>query len=253
VASGPCRNPARRSGWRFAIIAIASSCAHTQSGSTVEIASGPLPRFCTTEECAVVVEHNADIESCECAARQVDETLGARMDVVFAVPAGGGKAKVAVGRAIAAPDSLQKCVLERAAGWTFPSSAGGAARFRTGIIFAPDDQGACPPGPNASVRHATASKDRVRAALAARRDEVKACVQQALGSADPMGRVVVTLIFNRDGRVIQAQVDESTVHDERIDACITDHAYAWSLPRPTPPGVVTVSYPYSFAPDTPPP
>jgi hypothetical protein len=200
----------------------------------------------------VVVSHNVDIESCECAARQLDESLGARMDVVFAVPAGGGKAKVALGRTIAAPTSLQKCVLDRAADWSFPAPAGGATRFRTGIIFAPDDHGACPPGPNASVRHATANKEMVRAALAARRDEVKACVQQTLGgTAEPNSRIVVTLVFNREGHVIQAQVDEATVHDERVESCITDRAYAWSLPRPTPPGVVTVSYPYSFAPDAP--
>jgi len=216
------------------------------------MATGPLPRFCAADECAVVVSHNVDIESCECAARQYDETLGARLDLVFAVPAGGGRAKVAVGRAIGTPESLQKCVVERAADWSFPSPAGGATRFRAGVIFAPDDQGACPPGPNAPVRRATASKEKVRAALAARRDEVKACVQQALGTTtEPTGRLVVTLIFNREGRVIQAQVDEATVGDDRVKACITDHAYAWSLPRPTPPGVVTVSYPFSFAPEPP--
>jgi len=66
---------------------------------------------------------------------------------------------------------------------------------------------------------------------------------------EPTGRVVVTLIYNRDGNVIQAQVDEATVHDERVESCITDHAYAWAMPKPTPPGVVTVSYPYSFAPE----
>jgi len=237
--------------WRLAIVAVVASCAHTQP-TTVELASGPLPRFCAADECAVVVSHNVDIESCECAARQYDETLGARLDLVFAVPSGGGKAKVAVGRAIGTPESLQKCVVERAGDWTFPSPAAGATRFRAGIIFAPDDHGACPPGPNASVRHATASKEKIRAALAARQDEVKACVQKALGGAsEPTGRVVVTLIFNRDGRVIQAQVDEATVHDQRVDECITDRAYDWSLPRPSPPGVVTVSYPYSFAPEAP--
>lgn len=247
MGSGP--RFTRRWRWQFAIVAIAASCAHTQS-STIEVASGPLPRFCAADECAVVVSHNVDIESCECAARQFDETLGARLDLVFAVPAGGGKAKVAVGRAIGTTDALKRCVVERAGDWSFPPPAGGATRFRTGIIFAPDDKGACPPGPNAPVRRATASKEKVRAALAARRDEVKACVQQATGGAtEPTGRVVVTLIFNRDGRVIQAQVDEATVHDDRVDACITDHAYGWSLPRPVPPGVVTASYPYSFAPE----
>jgi hypothetical protein len=242
--------PGSRPGWGLAIIALVSSCAHSQP-ATIETATGPQARFCSADECAVVVEHNVDIESCECAARQYDETLGARMDLVFSVPAGGGTAKVAVGRSVAAPEALQKCVLERAAAWSFPAPAGGATKFRTGIIFAPDDHGACPPGPNASVRRATASKEKVRAALAARRDEVKACYQQALGSADPAGRVVLTLIFKRDGKVIQAQVDEATTHDARVEECITDHAYGWPLPRPTPPGVVTVSYPFSLAPDTP--
>jgi hypothetical protein len=180
--------------------------------------------------------------------------LGARLDLVFAVPAGGGKAQVAVGRAIGSPESLKKCVLERAAAWSFPSPASGATQFRTGIIFAPDDHGACPPGPNAPVRRATASREQIRAALAARQGEVTACYQEALGStADPNGRVVVTLIFNRDGRVIQAQIDETTLHDARLEACITDRAYAWPLPKPSPPGVVTVSYPYSFVPEVAPP
>ena len=237
--------------WRLAIVAVALSCAHTQPAA-VELASGPLPRFCAADECAVVVSHNVDIESCECAARQYDETLGARLDLVFDVPAGGGKAQVAVGRAIGSPASLQKCVLERAAGWSFPAPASGATRFRTGVIFAPDDHGACPPGPNAPVRRATASKERIRAAMAARQNEVKACYQKVPGAAAE-GRVVVTLIYNRDGRVIQAQIDEATVHDERVEACITDHAYDWSMPKPTPPGVVTVSYPYSFGPEPAPP
>ena len=91
---------------------------------------------------------------------------------------GGGKAQVAVGRAIGSTDSLQQCVLERASTWSFPSPAAGATPFRTGIIFAPDDHGACPPGPNAAVRRATASKERLRTALAARQDEVKACYQR---------------------------------------------------------------------------
>jgi hypothetical protein len=231
-------------------VGLAWSCAHGQPAG-LELAPGaPLPRFCTADECAVVVSHNVDIESCECAARQYDETLGARLDLVFAVPPGGGKPQVGVGRAIGSPAALQKCVLERAADWSFPPPGSGATRFRTGIIFAPDDHGACPPGPNAPVRRATASKERIRAALAARENEVKACYRQAPGAGtEPTGRVVVTLIYNRDGNVIQAQVDEATVHDERVESCITDHAYAWAMPKPTPAGVVTVSYPYSFAPE----
>lgn len=241
-----------RPGWLYAVVALAASCAHSPPGALELPAGAPLPRFCTADECAVVVSHNVEIESCECAARQYDETLGARLDLIFAVPAGGGKAQVAVGRAIGSNDSLQRCVIERAENWTFPAPASGATRFRTGVIFAPDDHGACPPGPNASVRRATAPKERIRAALAARQDEVKACYQQAVGNAaQSPGRVVVTLIFNRDGRVIQAQVDEATVHDDRLETCITDHAYAWSMPKPTPPGVVTVSYPYSFGTEMP--
>lgn len=238
----------RRQRWLWAIVAVASACAHNPPPSPGLASNGPLPRFCAADECAVIVSHNVDIESCECAARQYDEALGARLDLVFAVPAAGGKAEVAVGRAIGATPALERCVTERAAGWSFPAPAGGATRFRSGIIFAPDPHGACPPGPRASLLRATANKESVRATLAARRNEVKSCFQA--GSASPApDRVVVTLIFNRDGRVIQAQVDEATVHDQQVEACITDKAYAWLLPKPEPPGVVTVSYPYSFAAD----
>jgi len=250
VAAGP------RRGWLYAVVVLAVSCAHAPPAGLELPPGAPLPRFCAADECAVIVNHNVEIEGCECAARQYDETLGARMDLVFAVPAGGGKPQVAVGRAIGSPDSLQKCILDRAANWSFPSPAGGATRFRTGIIFAPDDRGACPPGPNAPVRRATASKERIRTALAARQNEVKACYQQPAGNAaaaEPPGRLVLTLMFNRDGKVIQAQVDDATVHDERAESCITDKAYEWPMPKPAPAGVVTVTYPYSFAPDVAPP
>jgi hypothetical protein len=253
VAAGSCRWLGKV-GSIGLLAVVAAACSHNQPAPLTLAKDAPLPRFCAADECAVVVEHNVDIESCECAARQIDETLGARLDLVFAVPAGGGKAQVAVGRAIGSTAELQKCVLDRAEAWSFPSPAGGATQFRTAIIFTPDDRGACPPGPNASVRRATASKEKLRAALAARHDEVKACYGQGSGSAAPTaGRLVMTLIFNRDGRVIQAQVDEATVKDEKAEACVTDKAYAWMLPRPTPPGVVTVSYPYSFGSDGPTP
>src|SRR6185436_6672398 len=125
-------------------LAMAGSCAHSQPAGPAQPGAAALPRFCAADECAVIVSHNVDIESCECAARQYDETRGARLDLVFEVPAARGKAQVAIGREIASPDALQKCVLDRAAGWSFPAPASGATRFRTGIIFAPDPHSACP-------------------------------------------------------------------------------------------------------------
>lgn len=228
-----------------------AACAHKPPPAPqVAPTGGPLPRFCEQDECAAIVSHNTEIESCECASRQYDDTLGARVDLVFAVPAGGGKAQVSVGRAVSAPETLRACVLERAAAWSFPAPAAGASRFRTGIIFAPDDSGPCPPSPTSGVRRATAPKERVRAALAARRDDVKACYQEAQGTTTALkARAVLTLMFNRNGEVIQAQVDEAAPRDERVERCITDRAYEWQMPRPSPPGVVTASYPYTFGDD----
>jgi hypothetical protein len=230
-----------------------AGCAHKPPPPPQTAATGePLPRFCAQDECAAIVSHNSEIESCECASRQYDDTLGARVDLVFAVPAGGGKAQVSVGRAVSAPEALRACVLERATAWSFPAPSSGASRFRTGIIFAPDDKGPCPPGPESGVRRATAPKERVRAALAARRNDVKACYQDALGAATAVkARAVLTLMFNRNGEVIQAQVDEAAPRDERAERCITDRAYDWQMPRPSPPGVVTASYPYTFGDDAP--
>jgi hypothetical protein len=242
---------ARRLAW-LPLLAL-SACAHKPLSPAAAAAptGEALPRFCVQEECDAIVSHNTDIESCECAARQYDDTLGARVDLVFAVPAGGGKAQVTVGRAVAAPEMLRECVLQRAASWSFPAPSGGAARFRTGIIFAPDGGGPCPPGPSSPVRRATAPKERVRAALAAHRDDVKACYQEALGPGVAVkARAVLTLMFNRNGEVIQAQVDEAAPRHERAERCITDRAYEWQMPRPAPAGVVTASYPYTLGEDT---
>jgi hypothetical protein len=243
----------RRLTW-LSLLAIAA-CAHKPPPPPTTAATGEaLPRFCLADECATIVSHNVDIESCECASRQYDDTLGARVDLVFSVPAGGGKAQVSVARAVAAPETLRACVLERASAWSFPAPSGGAARFRTGIIFAPDDSGPCPPGPNAPVRRATAPKERVRAAMVAHSDAVKACYQSALGAAAAVrARAVLTLMFNRNGEVIQAQVDDAAPRDERAERCIADLAYEWQMPRPTPAGVVTASYRYTFGDDLPPP
>jgi hypothetical protein len=234
-----------------AFLAIAS-CAHN-AAPPAEAANAhvgeALPRFCVGDECGVVMRHNAETESCECAARMQDEALGARVDLVFAVPASGGKAEAWVGRAVSAPETLQRCLLARAAGWSFPSPSGGPTRFRTGIIFAPDEKGPCPARANAPLRQARVDKEKTRLALAARRGEVRACFEEALGrSPELAARTVVTLMLNRDGLVIQAQVDESTFPDDKIERCIVDKAYGWQLPKPSPPGVVTVTYPYSFAP-----
>ena len=166
------------------------------------------------------------------------------------MPAGGGKADAWIGRAVSLPEPLRRCLLARAAGWSFPAPAGGATRFRTEIVFAPDQNGPCPPRANAPLRRARIDKERTRVALAARRAEVKACYGEALDrSADLGARTVVTLMVNRDGLVILAQVDESTLPDEKAERCIIEKAYGWQLPRPSPPGVVTVTYPYSLAPE----
>ena len=103
------------------------------------------------------------------------------------------------------------------------------------------------------MRRATAPKERVRAALAAHREDVKSCYQAALGPGVAVkARAVLTLMFNRNGEVIQAQVDEAAPRDERAERCITDRAYEWQMPRPSPSGVVTASYPYTLGEDGPP-
>jgi hypothetical protein len=214
-------------------------------------AGEPLPRYCTHEECDVVVAHNAETEDCECDARRLDESFGARLELVFSVPPGGGAAQVGIGRAISAPQALQQCVLTHAATWTFPPPGGAApSRFRAGIIFAPDDHGACARPANAPSHQARVDKERARLALLAQRSEVEACIKKG-GGVSPLieARAVVTILLNRDGRVIQAQVDDSTLPDQKIEQCIVEKAFGWQLPRPSPPGVITLSYPYAFPPN----
>jgi hypothetical protein len=236
------------------LAAALGSCAHNGPAASVTVAgeaapSGELPRYCTHEECDIVVSHNSETEDCECDARRLDESFGARLELVFSVPPGGGAAQVAVGRAISVPEALQRCVLGHAATWKFPPSGGDGARFRAGIIFAPDDHGACARPSNAPSHQARVDKERARLALLAQRGEVEACIKQG-GGVSPLieSRAVVTLLLNREGRVIQAQVDDSTLPDQKIEQCIVEKAFGWRLPKPNPPGVITLSYPYAFPP-----
>jgi TonB family protein len=94
-------------------------------------------------------------------------------------------------------------------------------------------------------------KEQTRVALAAQRTEVRACYAEALGrpAAGLEARAVVTLLLNREGRVIQAEVGESTPHDDLAERCVVEKAYDWRLPRPSPAGVVTLTYPFTFGRD----
>ncbi len=231
-----------------------SSCAHSGGppppSSTPATAGGALPRYCNESECEEVVAHNSEIEDCECDERRLDESFGARLDLVFAVPPAGGNAMVSIGRAISVPEPLRRCVLDRAATWSFAAPAGGSGTlFRAGVIFAPDDRGACARPANSPSHQARVDKERARVALLGQRGDVQACFQKVLGSPPPPGsRAVVTVLVNREGRVIQAEVDDSTLPDPKIDPCVVEKAFGWQLPKPSPPGVVTLSYPYAFGP-----
>ena len=45
---------------------------------------------------------------------------------------------------------------------------------------------------------------------------------------------MLTLMFNRNGEVIQAQVDEAAPRDERAERASRDRAYEWQMPRAQP-------------------
>ena len=163
---------------------------------------------------------------------------------------GGGKAQVTVGRAVGAPEMLRPaCSSARPPGRSPPRRV--ERRASAPDHLRPRWQRTM----SARPRRPRAPCDRAEGARAGRAGRAPRRRQGLLpGGAGPgiavKARAVLTLMFNRNGEVIQAQVDEAAPRHERAERCISDRAYEWQMPRPAPAGVVTASYPYTLGEDT---
>jgi Ca-activated chloride channel family protein len=82
--------------------------------------------------------------------------------------------------------------------------------------------------------------------------QVRACYeQQLLKQPGLAGKVTVTFVIGRDGRVKSCRVKESTLQDAQVEGCLTRVLGRARFPAPAGGGEVQVSYPFTFQPPAP--
>lgn len=76
-------------------------------------------------------------------------------------------------------------------------------------------------------------------------NEVKHCYDQGLTHRpDLEGRVVLKMSIGRTGSIVNVSVQDSSLGDRSVEACIVGAATKWVFPKPTGEGNVTISYPF---------
>ncbi|MFK8004643.1 MAG: TonB family protein [Polyangiales bacterium] len=81
------------------------------------------------------------------------------------------------------------------------------------------------------------------------RPEVTRCYQEGLSRNRSLSGVAkVRFLIGPRGRIENAEVYESSLHDETVEQCILSAMREWRFPRPRPRGSsVLMTYPYSLA------
>ncbi len=89
---------------------------------------------------------------------------------------------------------------------------------------------------------------RARADQAVRRKEpeVRTCHERGrMDNPQLSGRVVVKIYLDPTGRVTQARIASSSLHNRRVEACIEQEVESWTLPAP-PGGVSSYNWPVNL-------
>jgi TonB family protein len=91
------------------------------------------------------------------------------------------------------------------------------------------------------------TKDEVGAVIHKHMSEVRYCYESAMiRTADLEGKLQIKFVINAQGVVSQADVQQSTLSDPRLDDCVVRRLVTWKFPQPKGGVNVTVSYPFLF-------
>jgi TonB family protein len=92
-------------------------------------------------------------------------------------------------------------------------------------------------------------KDIIRRIVRAHINEVRYCYNQGL-ARDPnlKGRVSIEFVIDAKGKITSANVQESTMSDATVAACIAKQMMKWTFPKPEGGGIVKVVYPFVLEP-----
>jgi TonB family protein len=84
------------------------------------------------------------------------------------------------------------------------------------------------------------------------RRQISHCYSQELSSkADLAGRIDVGFEINKTGHVASAKIGDNTLNNEKVEKCVLGVINKMAFPKPQGGGMVSVSYPFVFAPSAP--
>ncbi|MBW1880044.1 MAG: energy transducer TonB, partial [Deltaproteobacteria bacterium] len=76
---------------------------------------------------------------------------------------------------------------------------------------------------------------------------IRACYERVLADIPGLeGRVVIRFVIGADGNVTAAAVEESTLNNSAVEACVVAQFRRMKFPEPEGGGVVVVNYPLVF-------
>jgi hypothetical protein len=100
------------------------------------------------------------------------------------------------------------------------------------------------------TKYADYHKGSIKTGVESHRDAIRLCYEQALQAQPGLaGKVVAKFTIGLEGTVVQATAEGL---DPGVDACVEKVILAMTFPKPDG-GVVSVTYPFDFAPDAPAP
>ncbi len=92
-------------------------------------------------------------------------------------------------------------------------------------------------------------KEIIRRIVRRHLNEVRYCYEQALPRHPTLaGRVVTQFTIGKDGQVIAAVLQSSTLGMASVESCVVGAIKRWPFPSPERGGMTIVSYPFQFAP-----
>jgi hypothetical protein len=134
--------------------------------------------------------------------------------------------------------ALDKCIAKAFLGWEFPKPRGGVTM---GVVY-PFMFSAPPP---ASTLTDAQVVDTIKAHIA----DVRGCYDAALKQkADLAGTVNVSFSVGPDGKVIDAQLKDSTFKLPALETCIVNKAKTWPFPKPAGAGNFNFVWPFKLVP-----
>jgi TonB family protein len=101
---------------------------------------------------------------------------------------------------------------------------------------------------DAEVDSPNVDKEAVAKFITQRLRSVQDCYEAQLKRSPGLrGKLVIRFVIGQRGQVIEASVDQDTMNDEAVAACVLRIVRRWKLPF-TPDAETPVSFPFLFAP-----